>query len=284
MKEKIGIGITTCNRPDYFKDCIKSIDLDKIDYVVITNDGKPFDYQPDNEKIIFIQNETNLGISKSKNKIFEKLLELECTHIFTLEDDCIITNNDVWELYIKASKETGIGHFNYGPGSPWNRYQKDSTIIGDLSKRKEASQEGKPIPKLVINYKNNVSISLFEHIVAMFCYFNVRVLRKAGLYNEEFYNAWEHVEHTLRIIKNGDYTPFWWFADVTGSENYIKEAKDEKANSSLAPNEEKFMQNVVDGLKIFYKLHQTVPSQIPPARPMDIEPILKQIYARNKNN
>lgn len=283
-KEKIGVGITTCNRTDYFKQCFESIDLDKIDFLVIVNDGKHFDFTPPNEKVIFIQNEENIGVGKSKNKIFKRLLSLKCDHIFTLEDDCIITDNNVFDEYIKASKITGLKHFNFGPASPWNRKQPDKSVIGDLSKRHLATQDGEPNPKMTVTYKKDgISISLYEHIVAMFCYFDAKALEHVGLIEERFYNAWEHVEHTLRFIKSDLYTPFWWFADITGSENYIKEAKNEKANSSLAKNEDQFMKQTVDGLQIFYELHQTVPSMISPAPINYIKPILKRIYERNKN-
>lgn len=284
-KEKIGVGITTCNRPNYFKQCFESIDLDKIDFLVVVNDGSAFDFTPPNDKVIFIQNESNLGVGKSKNKIFKRLLSLKCDHIFTLEDDCIIIDNNVFEEYIKVSKITGLKHFNFGPGSPWNRKQKDNSVIGDLSKRHLALQDGEPNPKMTVTYKKDgISVSLYEHIVAMFCYFNAKALEDVGLMDERFYNAWEHVEHTLRFIKKGYYTPFWWFADITGSEKYIKEAENEKANSSLSKNENQFMKQTVDGLQIFYELHQTVPSMISPAPIAYIKPILKQIYEANKHN
>jgi GT2 family glycosyltransferase len=285
-KEKIGVGITTCNRVDYFNQCYNSIDLSKIDHLVVVNDGFPINFEIEqSDKVHFIQNEENIGVGRTKNKIFKYLLEKECDHIFTLEDDCIIADNTVFEEYIKASKITGLKHFNFGPGSPWNRVQLDPSIIGDLSKRGLATQNGDPNPKIIIDYKKHgVSISLYEHIVAMFCYFDAKALKDVGLIDERFYNAWEHVEHTLRFIKKRYYTPFWWFADITGSDKYIKEAKDEKSNTSLAKNENQFMKQVQEGLKIFYDLHQTIPSQIPPA-PVDyIKPLLKEIYEYNKNN
>jgi GT2 family glycosyltransferase len=277
LKETIGVGITTCNREHFFNECFDSIDLNKIDYLVIVNDGAPFDFKSTSEKVIFIQNEENLGVAKTKNKIFRTLLEKKCDHIFTMEDDCIITNNDIFEKYIQASKETGIKHFNFGPGSPWNRKQQDPSTIGDLSKRHLSTQSGDPNPKLIVEYKSGLSISLFEHVVAMFCYFDAKSLEQIGLLHEEFYNAWEHVEHTLRYIQSGYYTPFWWFADVTGSENYIKEAKNEKANTSLARNEEQFMKQVQDGLKVFHRLHGVIPSQIKPETQQRVLEVLKQI-------
>lgn len=281
MKEKIGIGITTCNRPHFFKNCIKSLDFSKFDHIVVVNDGKVFDFEIP-EKLIFIHNDTNLGVGKSRNKIFKKLIELNCDHIFTLEDDCIIEDNTVFEKYINASKITGIKHFNFGPGSPWNRIQKDPTVIGDLSRRHESSQEGEPNPRLIIKYNEDVSISLYKHIVAMFCYFHKSALQEVGLIDERFYNAWEHVEHTYRFIKRGFYTPFWWFADITGSEKFIKEAANEKAQTSLAKNEETFMKQVQEGLKVFFDIHNTVPSQIKDESNIDnIKNLLKNIY-KNK--
>lgn len=277
QKETIGVGITTCNREHFFNECFNSIDLNKIDYLVIVNDGSPFNFNSASEKVIFIQNEENLGVAKTKNKIFRTLLEKKCDHIFTMEDDCIITNNDIFEKYIQASKETGIKHFNFGPGSPWNRKQQDPSTIGNLSKRHLSTQSGDPNPKLIVEYKSGLSISLFEHVVAMFCYFDAKSLEQIGLLHEEFYNAWEHVEHTLRYIQCGYYTPFWWFADVTGSENYIKEAKNEKANTSLARNEEQFMKQVQDGLKVFHRLHGVIPSQIKPETQQRVLEVLKQI-------
>jgi GT2 family glycosyltransferase len=283
MREKIGVGIVTCDRPDYLKDLLGSIDLELIDEIVIVDDGKvPVNF--DKEKYTFFKTSGRTGVGKAKNIALRHLMSKKYPHIFILEDDCIITDNNVFKKYIEAAKVTGLKHFNFGPASPWNRIQKNPEIIGILSKRGEASQLGEPNPKLIIRYNEDVSISLFEHIVAMFSYYHISTLEKVGLMDEDFYNAWEHVEHTLRIINNGDYTPFWSFADITGAENYIKEQENEKANTSLAKNEEEFMKRVHDGLNIFYKKHNTVPSMIAPTSNDLIKPKLKEIYERNKNN
>ena len=281
QKDKIGIGIITCDRPNYLKDLLKSIDKSNNYEFIIVDDGLTPVEEPDYS---VHKTDGRIGVGKAKNIALKKLIDVDCEHIFILEDDCIITNPEVFQIYINAYKETGLKHFNFGPASPWNRVQENPEIIGDLSKRGDASQKGDPNPKMTINYANNVSISLYEHIVAMFTSYHASVLKEVGLMDEDFYNAWEHVEHTLRIIKNGDYTPFWWFADVTGSENYIKEQEGEKANTSLAKNEEEFMKRVHDGLQVFYKKHGTVPAMIPAANASEIKPLLKKIYERNKNN
>jgi GT2 family glycosyltransferase len=280
-KEKLGVGITTCNRFEYLTQCLESIDEAQIDSLVVVNDGKDL---PDNLKKIlqqkrafYILNEKNLGVAKTKNKVLKYLLEQECDHIFALEDDCVITSNAVWSKYIEASKKTNIPHFNYGPGSPWNRVQDDPSIIGDLSKRQQAKQTGMPNPRLIVEYSASVKLALYQHIVAMFTYFHSSVLKEVGLMDETFYNAWEHVEHTYRIIKAGKYSPFWWFADIADSADYVKEAENEKANTSLARDEQTFMKQVHEGLAHFRKLHNTVPSEIPSLSKEDVLTVLKNL-------
>ena len=63
MKEKIGVGITTCNRPDFLYDCINSLDLDRLDKVVVVNDGAPFDFNNTYKNVDYIQNEIEVSYS-----------------------------------------------------------------------------------------------------------------------------------------------------------------------------------------------------------------------------
>ena len=90
-KNKIGIGIITCNRPDYFNQCIKSIDKNLVDTIVIVNDGKDLDQSSkkniENANAFYILNEKNLGVSKTKNKALKYLLDQNCEHIFILEEE-----------------------------------------------------------------------------------------------------------------------------------------------------------------------------------------------------
>ena len=39
MSETIGVGIITCNRPEFFKKCRESIDHKWYNYIVVVNDG-----------------------------------------------------------------------------------------------------------------------------------------------------------------------------------------------------------------------------------------------------
>lgn len=263
MADKIGICISTCDRPNYLENCLLSLSGVEAE-ICICDDGHK---KAKNIPACFKHLETDhprSGVAINKNLGLRYLLDKGCDYIFALEDDCIIKDLSVFDKYIEASIVTGIQHFNFGPGSPWNRKQDDPTLKGDLSKRMLAKQDGIPSPKLIVDYSDNISICLYEHVVGMFSFFTRSGLDTVGLYDEDFYNAWEHVEHTYRFIQANLTSDFWWFADIKDSELYIEGQADEKANTSLAKNEEEFNKLVRDGLDVFYKKHNTVPVRIKP--------------------
>lgn len=255
--EKIGVGIITCNRPDFFRVCFESLPERGIDEIVVVNDGDPLSFNLSRGALI--ENEVNLGVGKSKNKALQHLLDKGCKYIFLIEDDMIIKDHSVFDRYIIAHKESGIHHFNYGPGSPFNRKQ---AIQFDLHNRHLLDQHSAPNPKLIVEYRN-AKIALYEHTVAMFSFFTRESLETAGLIDEEFYNAWEHVDHTYRIIKAGMHPPFWWFADIANSWEYLTEAPGAIDNSSIANKTEQWTKNVYGGREIYLKKHGHYPNQPP---------------------
>ena len=116
---KIGLGIVTHNRPDYFKEIIKHVPVDVVDELVIVNDGTP--YTGADSPGVLIQHDTNKGVGVSKNDALRHLQSRGCEHFFLMEDDIIIKNKAVFEQYIRASKLTGIQHFNYSQHGWMNR-------------------------------------------------------------------------------------------------------------------------------------------------------------------
>ena len=70
MISKIGIGVITCNRNNFLKNCIKSIKKDWYHELVIINDGE-IPLQDSSKNII--NNEKNLGVGKTKNKALQYL-------------------------------------------------------------------------------------------------------------------------------------------------------------------------------------------------------------------
>lgn len=269
---KIGVGIITCNRPEFFRECFNSLPKDKVDEIVVVNDGKPLPF--DISKGVVLDNPKNVGVGISKNRALKYLFDKGCDYIFLLEDDMLVKREDVFEAYINAYKKSGIHHFNYGPGSPFNRKQVIQNF--DLHNRHLLDQHSEPNPKMIVDYKD-IKIALYEHTVAMFSFFTREVIEKVGYIDEEYYNAWEHVDHTYRIIKAGYHPPFWWFADIANSDQYLTEAPGAIDNSSIANKTEQWEKNVYGGREIYKRKHGHYPNQPPYVTKEQVIECLKQI-------
>ena len=226
---KIGLGLITCDRPDFFKKSIDSIY--KVDCIkVVVDDGE--------NKIDTLLDKINTekpksGVGKAKNKALQFLINQECEHIFLMEDDIEILDEKVFELYINASKSTGIKHFNFGLHGNHNL---------DYFRR--------PNVRKTINYPDDLKINLYPNVLGAFSYYHIDVLKDIGLMDENFYNALEHVDHTYQICKKSYHPPFRWFADVEGSQIYLKDIVPDHQQSKIR-NEENFMKTFKTALDFF---------------------------------
>lgn len=275
-REKIGVGIITHERPEYLKNLLASIEASRrdIDLLVVINDGKPIEgFKLENGT--FLQNDTNQGIAKSKNRALRYLLKHDCDYFFLIEDDMLIKDASVFKQYIEAYKASGIHHFNYGPGSPFNRKQKIKNF--DLHNRHLLDSDTEPNPKLIVDYKT-CKIALYEHTVAAFSFFTKTLLKKnLGYMCEDFDNCWEHVSSTNYIIKAGYHPPFWWFADLANSHELVTEAPGAIQNSTIGKDKEAWQKRVMDGREIYKKKHGYYPNQPPLHSEEQVIQILKQL-------
>ena len=272
---KIGVGIITCNRQDYLTNLLTSIlPCNYINELIIINDGKHIDITNYIKPYSYILNDTNLGIAKSKNKAMQHLLDTGCDYIFIIEDDTVIKNVDIFNAYITASKVTGVQHFNFGPGTPFNRKQK--IVNFDLNNRHLLANNSTPNPKVTIDY-SSVKIDLYEHIAGVFSFFTKEILHTVGLHDERFYNAWEHVEHTYRIIKANGHPPFWWFADIHNSVDYLEIPQEAITNSATSNNKEEWYKNINIGRELYKEIHNFYPNMTPHTLKKDVLDNLKSI-------
>lgn len=276
LKYKVGIGIITCNRPTYLTSLLKSINSYNHDEFIIVNDGDKLDLADYNHYIH--HNETNLGVGKSKNIAMQHLLDKGCDYIFIIEDDTIIKDELIFKRYIEASRETGIQHFNFGPGTPFNRRQ--AIIKYDLHNRHLLDNKSKPTPKITIQYPNDIKIDLYEHVAGVFSFFTKEILRSVGLHDDRFHNAWEHVDHTFRIIKANGHPPFWWFADIHDSAKYISIPSDSIDRSTTANNKKEWYSNINTGREIYSNIHGFYPNMCPSTSKEDVLINLKSIRSR----
>jgi hypothetical protein len=194
---------------------LESIKYCNFDDLIIINDGNKLEL--DGYNFYVHQNETNLGVAKSKNIAMKHFLETGCDHIFIIEDDMLIKDESIFDAYINASKISGIQHLMFGYHGPSN---------------KNGVSKGKPCPRLIVNY-NDFSLAFNQHCVGAFCYYSRKSLEDVGLIDENFKNAFDHVSHSYDLALKGYSTPYWWWADLANSLDYIEEQACSNENSSI---------------------------------------------------
>lgn len=230
-KEKIGIGIVTYNRVDYLKQCIKSLEdnnLGGADDIIIVDDCSSDgtkEFMSTLSYTTYYKN-TNKGIANSKNVVLKNFIGKNFEHIFIIEDDILVKDPLVLKKYILYAKVAGIKHLNFG-------------LHGELNKGKRFTYCG---------------ISCFPDCVGAFSYYHKDVIDKVGYLDENFINAWEHVEHTWRIAEAGLTTPFWKFADHPTSEDLLEEIQGSINNSSIRIRKD-WQDNIDKGRKYWIKKH-----------------------------
>lgn len=233
--KKIGCALITCDRPDFFKKSLNSL-LDAvqdkgIEYVVINDGLEKLPFYPIN----FIETGGKKGVAIAKNLGLKFLIDNGCTHLFLMEDDIEITDNNVFDKYIETSKKTGIKHFNYGLHGNHN---KDSY--------------GDPFIIKTINYGNNIFIDLYQNILGAFSYYHKSVIEKIGFIDEEYYLSMEHVDHTYKASLKKYTSPWRYFADVHNSFEYLKDIVPDHQQSKIR-NKSNFQEIFKNGLDLFIK-------------------------------
>lgn len=229
----VGIAIITCDRVPMFDACLQSIintHQDKIDHVVVVNDGEQ---TVDTKGYHLIDNETNVGVGESKNRAIKHLMDQQCEHLFIMEDDVVFLSDQVTEKYIELSRVSGVKHLNF-------------CLHGDANKRLGAAA-----PKLVIDYKN-IKMALYHNITGALSYYHRDVIDQCGVMDSEYRNAMEHVDHTMRIINAGYHPSFRWFADVADSDQLIGD-QDPSLVESKIRNESEWQENFAHGVRLFHQ-------------------------------
>jgi len=259
---KIGLGLITCDRPEFFKKSGNSIyKLDCIKVVVDDGESKVSTFL---DKID--TDYPKSGVGKAKNKALQFLIDEGCEHIFLMEDDIEILDEKVFELYIKASYSTGIKHFNFG-----------------LHGNHNLDHLGRPNVIKTVKYPNtDISIDLYPNLLGAFSYYHVDVLNDIGLMDEDYYLSMEHVDHTYKASLKNYTSPWRYFADVHTSFKYLKDIVPDHQQSKIR-NASNFQEIFKKGLDLFIKKNgfSVVQGYGPPEKVLELSDCitkLKNIY------
>ena len=259
LGKKIGVGVITCDRLNFLRKLVDSITPCEhmIDHLVVVNDGQeePSWKLPYGE---WLNNETNVNVGESKNRAMRHLLNLDCDYIFTLEDDIIINDTDVFKKYIHAHQVTGLHHFNFG-------FSQQENLDSDL----------KPVYRKIIDY-GELKLVLTKNILGAFTFYTKHALQTIGLHHVLFDKGHgDHLELTYRAYKHNLGSPFWWFADIHDSWNMIHNQSNFTTDSVVRNNN--FQQNFAAARKSFHMLHGHDIFQVPEMTSSQVVEYLKRL-------
>jgi len=239
---KIGFGIVTYNRPKYLQKVWKEVQnnvLPFVDEVVVYNDGSTVDYKRLFTKmsqvkgVAIIDSKSNHGVAHAKNEILKHLMAKGCDYIFVMEDDILPISRKVIPTYLAAYKMTGVDHMMFAHHGPANTHAVD--VQGP--------------------------IVWWPSCVGAFTFYTREILEKVGLMDENFKNAWEHVEHSWRILKFHN-VPYGYWPDVLDSETMLKEIPGSIDKSSIGGQESvDRLRVIVDGLLYWKEKDKDFPAQ-----------------------
>lgn len=276
--DSIGFGMVTYNAEHRIRQSAFTVPK-WIKNFVIVNDGTPYPEDAYPEGAHIIQHETNKSVGVAKTTAIDYLMSLGCEHIFIMEDDILIKDENVFKEYIKHSLVSGIKHLNFALHGPANK--KGSQGFKTLEDRKDL--DGEPNPRMIIPYSNGdkgndgVTIALYPNCVGAFSYYYRTVLEDIGGFDPAFKNAWEHVEHTYQAIKKGYHPAFWYFADINESWKYLTDIPNSIAESTIARTPT-WNDNFKKGTMWYKKKHGVTPTETPLVTPQQVQQQLQVIY------
>ena len=225
--EKIGVGIVTCNRPGSFKALFASViqNLDVDETIVVKN--KDNDYgEIDYKSAYFFSVINDVGVGKCKNIILSKLMDLDCQHIFVIEDDVEIVDSSVFRKHIETAQHFKLGHLN------WN------TVQGIASNKTYTIND------------DGYSLDISTRLCGCFSYFSREALEQCGLIDAKHYiNALDHVEHFYRIAAQDFTTPYLAFAGIHNGELLLKNIGE--GHSTIDHNTELYQQRLISAYQHF---------------------------------
>ena len=184
----VALGITTFNRPEYAEKCGRSIVRHlrgAVDHLYLYNDGSDSKHRGAYERAYaplqkagatIIVAPENHGVSYAKDRLLERMLEeTDAEWLFLIEDDIRVLSEKCITQYVRVAEKAGIHHLSFAHHGIGN-----ATGPVDVQGR----------------------VAYYPHSIGAFTMFSRECL-SAGLMNENLHNAWEHVEHELRLMVHG---------------------------------------------------------------------------------
>jgi hypothetical protein len=252
--EETAIGIITCNRVDYVKQLLNSIDP-SVGSIYLINAGDPFSMNLEDietfDKITkYIKTEkspTPVGIAK--NAALRNMRHDGFKYLFLIEDDVKIKNNKVFEKYIETAADSGLwaGQLSYGTHG--------GTVGGNV--------KGDGTPNVIDSVKYDLhSVDLYPQGLQAFTLYHANVIKLIGYMDEYYVNAGEHLDHYYAAFLKGIGNYFWYFPDIENSSDYLEDI-DSGHSGSIIRSSNKWKDNQKKAWAWFRRKYNYFPTQIP---------------------
>ena len=207
--ETVGVGITTRNRIDSFRVCLRHFEKYStvLDSVVVVDDNSIQEIREETERITsgsslpitLKYSDSRLGIAKAKNACLAGLSSFD--HVFLFDDDAWPVKQGWEEYWIKANKENHIGH------SMW---LVDFPILNEVIKKERTVGDG------------DTELSEFANCLGVALYFSRECLNAIGGYDASAKNVYgyEHAQMSSRAQVAG-FTGGYTYLAPTKCSDYI---------------------------------------------------------------
>jgi hypothetical protein len=220
---RAALGIATYRRDDYLASVLDGVASHLrgcLDAVAVCHDGKRDVRWSPPSGITEIDHPEHTGVAGVRNALLGWALSIRADWIFLAEDDIVPTSAGAVMGYVDASVRSGIGHLCFHAHGPAN----DCEPLG-----KDASG----------------AVTFWPNYVGAWMLYSRHAIQAVGFFDEDMGNAYDHVEHSLRLAAHG-FCP--WPAgigqhrvpDATGSENWLKEIPGSIKNSAILAAEPDF--------------------------------------------
>lgn len=236
----VGLFVIGYSRPKYLEQCLSSLEANGwggASYRGVILDYKDNATAAANRAVVdrfqvdyVYSGIANEGVAKTKNRALKKMMEHGCEHLFLMEDDIVMQDPNTCTKYHIYANMFGMHHANFAHHGPANVGREKTYML-------------KPGP-----------LTCYPNCVGAFSYYSRQCIEKVGYIDEAFMNAWEHVEHTYRIIKEGMHPPFWYFIDYPASKKLLAEIPGSIDNSSIRPRAD-WNENIQKGQEYWIKKH-----------------------------
>ena len=208
----VAIGVCSFNRPTYLEKTAKAYRRNLItespvfDYLYAYGDGSDPKFSGAYKRAYgvlesiggtVIDAPENRGVAHAKNALLYAICrDTDADWIILAEDDVLPQCPEAVTGYIAAAEASGLAHLSYAHHGPAN-------LAGPVDVDSD--------------------IAYYYHSIGAWCLYSRECLETVGVFDENFRNAWEHVELSLRLASAGYTTGAYRYADALHSDKWLKE-------------------------------------------------------------